>query len=58
MKYRFMNEHRHEYPLALMCKVLQVGRAGFYAGLKCPLSERAKDDARLLEFIRHSYVAS
>ncbi len=41
-----------------MCRVLQVARAGFYAWLQWPLSERAKDDARLLELIRHSYAAS
>ena len=58
MKYRFMNEHRHEYPLALMCRVLQVARAGFYAWLQCPMSDRARDDTRLLELIRHSYAAS
>ena len=58
MKYRFMNEHRHEYPLAMMCRVLQVARAGFYAWLQCPVSDRSKDDTRLLELIRHSYAAS
>ncbi|WP_422098433.1 IS3 family transposase [Variovorax sp.] len=58
VKYRFMNEHRHEYPLAMMCGVLQVARAGFYAWLQCPVSDRAKDDTRLLELIRHSYAAS
>lgn len=58
MKYRFMNEHRQEYPLTLMCRVLQVSRAGFYAWLQCPVSDRAKDDSRLLELIRNSYAAS
>jgi len=53
-----MNEHRQEYPLALMCRVLQVAHAGFYAWLQCPVSDRAKDDSRLLELIRNSYVAS
>jgi len=30
-KYRFINEHRHEFRIATMCRVLQVARAGFYA---------------------------
>ena len=30
MKYRFMNDHRHEHAVSLMCRVLQVARAGFY----------------------------
>lgn len=53
-----MNEHRHEFPLALMCRVLQAARVGLCTWLQCPLSVRAKDDTRLLELIRHSYAAS
>ena len=33
MKYRFINEHRHEFRIAAMCRVLRVARAGFYAWL-------------------------
>ena len=58
MKYRFMDEHRHEFSLTLMCRVLQVARAGFYVWLQCPVSDRAMEDSRLLELIRHSYAAS
>jgi putative transposase len=25
-----MNEHRHEFSLVMMCRVLKVARAGFY----------------------------
>lgn len=53
-----MNEHRHEFSLVLMCRVLKVARAGFYQWLHRPISERAKEDARLVEAIRHSYSAS
>ena len=58
MKYRFMNEHRHEFSISLMCRVLRVARAGFYQWLHQPESERAREDRRLLELIRHSYAAS
>lgn len=58
MKYRFMNEHRHEFSISLMCRVLEVARAGFYQWLHEPESERTKEDRRLLELIRHSYAAS
>ena len=58
MKYRFMNEHRHEYAVTLMCRVLRVARAGFYAWLHAPVSDRDTEDARLLELIRHSHAAS
>lgn len=41
-----------------MCRVLQVTRAGFYAWLHKPLSDRAIEDGRLLGLIRASYAAS
>ena len=58
MKYRFIDEHRNEYRVATMCRVLKVARAGFYEWLHKPLSDRALEDQRLLSLIRHSYVAS
>src|SRR5690606_39486624 len=41
-----------------MCRVLKVQRSGFYAWLKVPLSARAREDARLVNRIRHFYHAS
>jgi len=41
-----------------MCKVLNVHRSGFYAWLKQPQSKAEKDDLRLLEQIKASYVQS
>lgn len=58
MKYRFINEHRHEHKVATMCRVLEVGRAGFYQWLHQPLSDRAIEDQRLLIKIKESYIAS
>ncbi len=41
-----------------MCRILGVGKSGFYAWIHQPLSDRAIEDERLLELIRESYVAS
>ena len=41
-----------------MCRVLGVSRAGYYCWLNDPLSERAKEDLRLLKLILASYQAS
>jgi putative transposase len=38
--------------------MLQVTRAGFYAWLHKPMSDRAIEDLRLLALIRESYIAS
>ena len=53
-----MNEHRRDYAITLMCRVLRVARAGFYAWLQEPVSDHAREDARLLDLIRDSYSAS
>ena len=51
MKYRFINEHWHEYKVATMCRVLKVARVGFYAWLHQPDSNRAIEDERLLGLV-------
>jgi putative transposase len=58
VKYRFMIEHRNDYAIALMCRVLRVARAGFYAWLRESVCDHAKEDERLLILIRASYLAS
>jgi putative transposase len=58
VKYRFMNEHRRDHAITLMCRVLRVARAGFDAWLHEPISDHAREDARLLELIRASYRGS
>jgi putative transposase len=58
VKYRFINEHRHEFRIATMCRVLRVARGGFYQWLHKPVSDRTIEDQRLLGKIRESYAAS
>lgn len=58
MKYRFIDDHRHVFRVAPMCRMLQVTRGGFYQWLEKPESDRAMEDRRLLGLIRDSYEAS
>jgi Transposase and inactivated derivatives len=51
-------DHRQEFDVAVMCRVLKVARSGFYAWQQTPLSDRAIEDQRLLGLIRASYAAS
>ena len=53
-----MNEHRHQYAITTLCRVLKVARAGFYQWLHKPVSDREKENGRLLGLIRDSYAAS
>ncbi len=38
MKNRFINDHRHEFKVANMCRVLELTRGGFYQWILKPLS--------------------
>ena len=58
LKYRFINDHREIWSIAVMCRVMKVARAGFYVWLHCPVSAVEKDNQRLLELIWDSYTLS
>jgi putative transposase len=58
VKYAFMKDHTHEFRLAAMCRVLGVHRSGYYAWLRLPLSDRAKEDQRLLGSIKQAWLES
>ena len=56
--YAFIRAHRHQSDVRLMCRVLEVTHSGYYAWLHQPQSNRAREDARLLQPIRASFAAS
>ena len=56
--YQFIESHRNEFSVQMMCRLLGVARAGYYAWLDHPMSDRALEDARLLRLIRASFTAS
>lgn len=58
LKYTFIKAHRREFDTAMMCRLLDVSRSGFYAWLRNPLSDRALEDQRLLGLIVAAYTAS
>lgn len=58
LKYTFIKAHGQEFNTAMMCRLLDVSRSGFYAWLQNPLSDRAREDQRLLALIVAAYKAS
>lgn len=58
MRYAFILQHQDRYAVQLLCHLLGVSRSGYYAWVTRPVSQRARDDARLLGLIRESYEAS
>jgi transposase InsO family protein len=51
MSFRFIEDHRAVYPVRLMCAVLEVSAAGYYAWRARPASQRATANAALLTAI-------
>lgn len=58
MKYAVIARHQREFPVRLMCQVLAVSPAGFYAARTRPPSERTRVDQRLRLEIRTAHAAS
>lgn len=57
-KYEFIKSHQNEHRVQMMCQLLEVATSGYYAWLKKPVSDRAREDKRLVRLIRASFNAS
>jgi transposase InsO family protein len=55
MKYQFIAEHREEYPVSIMCRVLGVAVSGYYAWLRRAPSRRSQQHTGLGEHIARIY---
>lgn len=55
MKYQFIEGHKHEFAVAVMCGVLAVSESGFYAWRKRPTCRRKQEDAHLTQKIRQVF---
>ena len=58
MKYAWIHEHRDSYPVAVLCKVLEVSTSGYYEAIDRPPSERAKRHERIQEAVRQIHAES
>ena len=47
MKFAWMKHHRDSYPVAVMCRVLDVSKSGFYQWLQSVPSRRARRSQRI-----------
>ncbi len=58
MRYQFIEQYRKQHRIALMCKVLQVSRSGYYAWRKRPESAREMANQELGAEIEQIFKAN
>jgi putative transposase len=58
MRFRFIAAEKAQYPIALLCRCLRVSRSVFYAWASRGLSNRARDDVRLIAQLRLAHADS
>lgn len=58
MRYQFIEDHRHDFRVKLMCRVLDVSSSGYYAWRKRPSSAREMANHTLLQEIQAAHQAS
>lgn len=56
MIYRFIEQYKQEFPVVVMCRVLEVSESGYYAWRKRPESQHTQEDARLTTHIQDVFV--
>jgi len=58
MKFTFIKEHRIEFPVKAMCRVLEVSTSGFYRWLGEPVGKRARRRQELFEAVARVHRAN
>ncbi|SDS83415.1 putative transposase [Halopseudomonas litoralis] len=58
MRYAFIQSQVDLYPVRRLCKMMTVHPSGYYAWCRNKLSDRAREDQRLLGQIKHSWLES
>ena len=58
MRYSFIRQHRGQFRLAALCRVLRVSTSGFFAWLKRPESSRIQQNRALVTRIKAAHEGS
>ena len=56
MKFQFIAEHCHEYPITVLCQALEVSESGYYTWKNRKASQHCREDARLAAEIQQIFL--
>ena len=56
MRYQFIEQYKDEFPVVVMCQVLEVSESGYYAWLKRPTNQHLREDAHIKQEIQELFV--
>lgn len=56
--FRLIDAEKANYPVAMLCRMLDVSKSGYYAWGSRPPSKRSREDAAITEKIREIYTRS
>jgi len=54
----FIQDHANQYPVRRLCSMMDVHPSGYYAWCRNAMSDRTRDDQRLLGLIKHAWLES
>jgi len=55
VRFAFVKEWCHVWPVETICRVMQVTSRGYRAGRQRPMSQRQRGDMKVLAHIREQY---
>jgi putative transposase len=58
MRYAFIEEHRDQWKVSMMCRLLQVSCRGYYAWRTRPVRQREMANQELLAAMEEAFAAS
>jgi putative transposase len=58
VRFQFVEDHRQEYPVSLLCETLSVSVSGYYAWRNRPMCQHQREDGHLCAHMQAAYHAN
>jgi putative transposase len=58
VRYRFVRQHAPQFPIRVLCRVMELSPSGYYAWRERPASARQEADRQLLQALQEAHTRS